>query len=138
MGDMREVEAGISLSGDGWGAPGWDVLEIITSSSADGITIQDATGALIYANDAAARMSGFVSGQEMQRASTEEIVGRFEIQDEDGRPLRSAICRVAARSAGNGSPRRSFGSADAPAAGTGGRSSGRRRSSIRVARSGMW
>ena len=71
---MREVEAGISLSGDIWGAPGWDVLEIITSSSADGITIQDATGTLIYANDAAARMSGFVSGQDMQRASAEEIV----------------------------------------------------------------
>ena len=44
-------------------------------------------GSLIYANDAAARMSGFASGQDMQRASTEEIVGRFEILDEDGRPL---------------------------------------------------
>jgi PAS domain S-box-containing protein len=84
---MREVGADVALTGDGWGAPGWDVLEIITSSSADGITIQDATGSLIYANDAAARMSGFASGQEMQRASTEEIVGRFEILDEDGRPL---------------------------------------------------
>ena len=84
---MREVEAGLGLPGDGWGIPGWDVLEIITSSSADGITIQDATGTLIYANDAAARMSGFASGQDMQQASTEEIVGRFEILDEDGRPL---------------------------------------------------
>ncbi len=84
---MREVEPGIALPGDDWGAPGWDVLEIITSSSADGITIQDATGALIYANDAAARMAGFASGQDMQRASAEEIVARFEIQDEDGHPL---------------------------------------------------
>ena len=84
---MREVGADVALSGDDWGAPGWDVLEIITSSSADGITIQDATGSLIYANDAAAKMSGFASGQDMQRASTEEIVGRFEILDEDGRPL---------------------------------------------------
>ena len=87
MGAMREVEADLGLPGDGWGAPGWDVLEIITSSSADGITIQDATGALIYANDAAARMAGFASGQDMQRASAEEIVARFEIQDEDGQPL---------------------------------------------------
>ena len=70
-----------------WRAPGWDILEIITSSSPDGITIQDATGTLIYANDAAARMSGFASGQDMQRASTDEIVGRFELLDEDGLPL---------------------------------------------------
>ena len=84
---MTEARADVALPSDRWGAPGWDVLEIITSSSADGITIQDATGSLIYANDAAARMSGFASGQDMQRASTEEIVGRFEILDEDGRPL---------------------------------------------------
>ena len=84
---MREVGADVALTGDSWGAPGWDVLEIITSSSADGITIQDATGSLIYANDAAAKVTGFASGQEMQRASTEEIVGRFEILDEEGRPL---------------------------------------------------
>jgi PAS domain S-box-containing protein len=84
---MREAGADVALTGDSWGAPGWDVLEIITSSSADGITIQDATGSLIYANDAAAKVTGFASGQEMQRASTEEIVGRFEILDEEGRPL---------------------------------------------------
>jgi serine phosphatase RsbU (regulator of sigma subunit)/PAS domain-containing protein len=84
---MREVGADLALPGDDWGAPAWDVLKIITSSSADGITIQDASGTLIYANDAAARMSGFASGQDMQRASTEEIVGRFEILDEEGRPL---------------------------------------------------
>lgn len=72
---------------ESWGEPAWDVLEIITSSSADGITIQDATGRLIYANDAAARVSGFASGQDMQRASIEEIVERFELLDEDGLPL---------------------------------------------------
>jgi PAS domain S-box-containing protein len=84
---MREVDADAAQPDDRGGAPGWDVLEIITSSSADGITIQAANGTLIYANDAAARMSGFASGQDMQRASTEEIIGRFEILDEDGRPL---------------------------------------------------
>ena len=84
---MREVGADVALTGEGWGAPGGDVLEMITSSSADGITIQDATGSLIYANDAAARVTGFASGKEMQRASAEEIVGRFENLDEEGRPL---------------------------------------------------
>lgn len=70
-----------------WLDPARDVLDIITRSSADGITIQDAAGRLIYANDAAARMSGFPSGEDMQRASPEEIRDRFEILDEDGSPL---------------------------------------------------
>jgi PAS domain S-box-containing protein len=70
-----------------WGRGAWDVLQIITSSSADGITIQDANGALIYANDSAGRMAGFSSGLEMQRASPEEIVARFEMLDEDGIPF---------------------------------------------------
>jgi PAS domain S-box-containing protein len=60
------------------------VLDIITSSSADGITIQDAMGGLIYANDSAARMSGFESGREMQQASSESIIARFELLAEDG------------------------------------------------------
>jgi PAS domain S-box-containing protein len=84
---MRKMEADPRLPMESWGEPAWDVLEIITSSSADGITIQDATGRLIYANDAAARVSGFASGQDMQRASFEEIVERFELLDEDGLPL---------------------------------------------------
>lgn len=84
---MREVEAEPTPLGESWGEPGWDALEIITSSSPDGITIQDATGKLIYANDAAARMSGFASGRDMQRASIEEIVNRFELLDEGGLPL---------------------------------------------------
>ena len=84
---MEEAEVRPTRPIESWREPGWDILEIITSSSPDGITIQDATGRLIYANDAAGRMSGFMSGQEMQRASTEEIMARFELLDEDGLPL---------------------------------------------------
>ncbi len=73
--------------GQTWLDPARDVLDIITRSSADGITIQDATGGLTYANDAAARLCGFLTGQDMQRASPEEIRERFEILDEDGVPL---------------------------------------------------
>jgi PAS domain S-box-containing protein len=73
--------------GDSWPEPAWDVLEIITSASADGITVQDATGKLIYANDSAARMSGFSSGKVMQQASPDEIVERFELLDEEGLPM---------------------------------------------------
>ena len=63
------------------------MLGIITSASADGITIQDATGALVYANDAAARTCGFDSGASMVAASVHEIMARFEILDEAGSPL---------------------------------------------------
>jgi serine phosphatase RsbU (regulator of sigma subunit) len=65
----------------------WDILEIITSGSADGITIQHANGTLIYANDAAARMCGFASGQEMQQAPIEQILERFVGLGEGGLPL---------------------------------------------------
>ena len=78
---MRRAGADPGPPNVSWPEPGWDVLEIITSSSADGITIQDATGKLIYANDSAARMFGFISGQDMQRASIEEIMERFELLD---------------------------------------------------------
>ncbi|MGH2594937.1 MAG: SpoIIE family protein phosphatase [Actinomycetota bacterium] len=84
---MDEAELRLTRAIESRREPGWDILEIITSSSPDGITIQDATGRLLYANDAAARMCGFASGQDMQRAPIEEIIERFELLDEDGRPL---------------------------------------------------
>ena len=40
-----------------------DLLEVILRSVSEGITAQDATGRLIFANDEAARMSGFDSGE---------------------------------------------------------------------------
>jgi PAS domain S-box-containing protein len=65
----------------------WDILDTITSGSADGITIQDPSGALVYANDAAARMTGFASGAELLDATPGAIVDRFEIFDEEGAAL---------------------------------------------------
>ena len=62
----------------------WDILDTITSGTADGITIQDSSGSLVYANDAAARMTGFTSGAELLEATPEGIVQRFEIFDEEG------------------------------------------------------
>ncbi|MGH2596401.1 MAG: SpoIIE family protein phosphatase [Actinomycetota bacterium] len=84
---MDEAEVRLTQPIESLREPGWDILEIITSSSPDGITVQDANGRLIYANDAAGRMTGFASGQDLQRASIEEIMGRFELLDEDGLPL---------------------------------------------------
>jgi PAS domain S-box-containing protein len=67
-----------------------DQLAIITHASADGITIQDERGRVVYANDAAARLSGYPDAEAFVAAPVEEIVGRFEIRDEDGEPFPTA------------------------------------------------
>jgi PAS domain S-box-containing protein len=64
-----------------------DQLAMITRASADGITIQDESGRLVYANDAAARLSGYPDAGAFLAASVEDIVGRFEILTEDGAPF---------------------------------------------------
>jgi signal transduction histidine kinase/DNA-binding transcriptional MerR regulator len=54
---------------------------------ADGITIQDPSGRLIYANPAAARITGFASPDEMLALPLDEIRDRYELFDEFDRPL---------------------------------------------------
>jgi PAS domain S-box-containing protein len=53
----------------------------------EAVTIQNAHGSLIYANQAAARMLGFTSPQEALARPMEEIVGLYDYFREDGRPL---------------------------------------------------
>jgi PAS domain S-box-containing protein len=53
----------------------------------EGITVQDANGHLLFANDAAARLTGVASGEEMLRASAGDLVDRFELVDADGAPF---------------------------------------------------
>jgi PAS domain S-box-containing protein len=57
----------------------------ILQDVADGITIQDASGRLVYANDAAARLIGFPSAVTLLRAAPDDILARFEMFDEAGR-----------------------------------------------------
>jgi PAS domain S-box-containing protein len=64
-----------------------DELEAIFQSVGDGITVQGPGGELVYANDAAARLCGLSSGQELLSLSPAELLGRFEIVGEDGEPL---------------------------------------------------
>ncbi len=52
----------------------------------DGITAQEVSGKLIYANDAAARLCGYASGTEMLSVPRDQILQRFEILNEDGGP----------------------------------------------------
>ena len=62
-------------------------LEAILRQVADGITVQDVEGRLVYANDAAARLVGFATVAEFMATPIAEVFARFELFDEDGAPF---------------------------------------------------
>ena len=62
-------------------------LDSILRNVGDGITAQGPDGSLVYANDAAARLCGLESADEMLALSGAELLERFEIVGEDGEPL---------------------------------------------------
>jgi len=64
-----------------------DELEIILRGVADGITVQDSTGALVYGNEMAARMTGCESVEELLSTPPAELLSRFEMLDDDGNPF---------------------------------------------------
>ena len=73
------------------GSPGWrgsaDDLEEVLRLAADPITVQDASGRLVYANEAAARQVGFRTAEEMLATPITELMARYELINEDGAPL---------------------------------------------------
>ncbi|MDB4937627.1 MAG: hypothetical protein JWP87_4599, partial [Labilithrix sp.] len=62
-------------------------LEVILDAVGDGILVQDQAGGLIYANAAAAKVSGFENGAALMQASASELLARFETLDERGSPV---------------------------------------------------
>ena len=64
-----------------------DQLEAILRGVADGVTAQDPTGRVVYANEVAARIAGYPSVSAMLEPAFAERVERFEIEDESGRPF---------------------------------------------------
>ena len=62
-------------------------LTTIMRTVDEGIVAQSRTGALVYANEAAARLIGFDSAAELLAADRDAVLGRFEILDEQGEPL---------------------------------------------------
>lgn len=62
-------------------------FEAILDGLSNGVTVQDAAGRLIYANDSAARILGFPSGRDLLAAPLSEVMRRFEVTDEAGRPF---------------------------------------------------
>ena len=64
-----------------------DELDFILAGVADGVTAQAPDGSLIYANDAAVVTLGFRTVEELLAAPVGEIMTRFEVYGEDGRPF---------------------------------------------------
>jgi len=62
-------------------------LERILAALAEAVTVQDASGRMVYANEAAARLLGASSPEEVLRASPEELMGRFTVTKADGSPV---------------------------------------------------
>lgn len=63
-------------------------LTAVLSTLAEAVTVQHTGGALIYANEAAARMLGYDSAQELLSTPVDQIVNAFDSTKEDGSPLR--------------------------------------------------
>ena len=67
-----------------------DRLAVILATISDGVTAQGKDGRLIFANEAAARLTGFPSAAQMLSSPVREILGRFEVCDESGQALTPA------------------------------------------------
>jgi PAS domain S-box-containing protein len=64
-----------------------DELSAILRTMENALTARDGQGNLIYANDAAARLLGFASSEELLRAAAKGDAERFEALDEHGNPF---------------------------------------------------
>ncbi|MDQ3724072.1 MAG: GAF domain-containing protein, partial [Actinomycetota bacterium] len=63
-------------------------LSAVLSTLAEAVTVQRTGGTLIYANEAAARMLGYASAQELLGAPVDQIVNAYDSTKEDGSTLR--------------------------------------------------
>src|SRR5207249_4105466 len=64
-----------------------DQLDIILQGVADGIIVYAPDRRIMYANDAAAQMTGYASVQELLATQPLGIVARYELIDEQGQPF---------------------------------------------------
>jgi signal transduction histidine kinase len=62
-------------------------IPTILHGIADGVTIQDAAGRLVYANDAAARICGYLDAAALVAAPADEVLGAVELLDGNGQPI---------------------------------------------------
>ena len=64
-----------------------DQLGAILDGVADGVTAQDATGKMVYANEAALQLLGFPSVRAIQAVPIRYVLSRFDIFGDDGEPF---------------------------------------------------
>jgi PAS domain S-box-containing protein len=64
-----------------------DQLEAILRGVADAVTAQGPDGRLLFANEAAVELLGYESSEALLAAPLDEILSRFEVLDESGRPF---------------------------------------------------
>jgi PAS domain S-box-containing protein len=83
-----------------------DQLDLILRSISEGVTVQAPGGRLVFANDTAARLSGFDSTEEMLAAPLHTFPERFEILTEEGTPV--ALEQLPGRIAFHGRPARAI------------------------------
>jgi PAS domain S-box-containing protein len=70
------------------GAP-WAQFELLVDHLADGVTVQDAAGRLVYANDTGARLSGYESPAKLLAAPVGDYLQKFELTNEAGLPVQT-------------------------------------------------
>jgi serine phosphatase RsbU (regulator of sigma subunit) len=63
------------------------VLDILFDHASEGVTVQDRSGRLIYANDEAARLLGMGSGAELLKTPPGALLSGFDMIDRSGAPL---------------------------------------------------
>ena len=64
-----------------------DQLSAILDGVADGVTAQDPTGKMVYANEEALKLLGFPSVAAIHAVPIRFVLSRFEVFDEQGRPF---------------------------------------------------
>jgi PAS domain S-box-containing protein len=67
-----------------------EVLEQVLGALLEGVLVVDGAGRRVYANEEAARLTGYPSAAALLEAPPEEATARFEIRDRSGRPLAPA------------------------------------------------
>jgi signal transduction histidine kinase len=67
--------------------PAWAQFPLLVEHLADGITVQDPAGRLVYANERGARMSGYESAAALLAAPVGDYLRKFEVRDAGGAPL---------------------------------------------------
>ncbi len=67
--------------------PSWTGFQELVEQLIDGVTVQDLTGKLVYANALGARVSGYDSPEALLAAPVGDYVRAFEVMDVSGAPM---------------------------------------------------